>query len=119
MSTKFYEPGVPSLDTRLDTLGKLSDNGITTWVSMAPIIPQLILTDMRCAVSKNQKCWSRTVTLGILRFIGYEESRIMFEERTGKSAHEVMESGQEVREQAKREGAIIWARHKRCMPFLD
>ena len=40
------------LDTRLETLGKLSDNGITTWVSMAPIIPQLILTDMRSLFQK-------------------------------------------------------------------
>jgi len=96
--TKFYEPGVPSLETRLDTLRKLSDNGITTWVSMAPIIPQVILTDMRSLFQKIKNAGVSTVTLGTLRFIGYEESRIMFEERTGKTAREVLVDGQEVRQ---------------------
>jgi DNA repair photolyase len=96
--SKFYEPGVPSLETRLDTLGKLSDNGITTWVSMAPIIPQLILTDMRALFQKIKNAGVSTVTLGVLRFIGYEESRIMFEERTGKTAREVLIDSQNVRQ---------------------
>ena len=61
----------------------------------------------------------RTVTLGILRFIGYEESRIMFEERTGKSAHEVMDEWTGSARKARRDGAMIWAGHKRGMPFLD
>ncbi|MFI5421372.1 MAG: radical SAM protein [Nitrososphaerales archaeon] len=101
VSTKFYEPGVPSLDKRLEALKKLHDRGITTWVSMAPIIPQLILEDMDALFQKIKNAGVDTITLGILRFTGYEESRIMFEERTGKSAHEVMQSGQEVREQLK------------------
>jgi hypothetical protein len=64
---------------------------------MAPIIPQLILTDMQSLFQKIKIARVATVNLGVLRFIGYEESRIMFEERTGKTAREVMIDGQEVR----------------------
>ncbi len=98
VSTKFYEPGVPSLEKRLEALKKLHDHGITTWVSMAPIVPQLMLENMDALFQKIKHARVSTVTLGVLRFIGYEESRIMFEERTGKSAREVLQRGQEVRE---------------------
>jgi DNA repair photolyase len=96
--TKFYEPGVPSLDTRLQTLAKLSNNGITTWVSMAPIIPKIILTDMRVLLQRIKNAGVSTVTMGVLRFIGYEESRIMFEERTGQSARDILTDGRAVRQ---------------------
>ena len=107
VSTKFYEPGVPSLGKRLEALRKLHDLGITTWVSMAPIVPQLILEDMDALFQKIKNAGVDTVTMGILRFIGYEESRIMFEERTGKSARQILEKSEEIRQQLKEKAHAI------------
>jgi DNA repair photolyase len=95
--TKFYEPGVPSLEKRLEALKKLSDNGITTWVSMAPIIPKLILADLDLLFRRIKDAGVSTVTIGLLRFIGYEESKTMFEERSGMNAAEVMRGAAESR----------------------
>jgi len=80
---------VPALEKRIDALAALEDAGIKTWVSMAPVIPQLILTDLDALFSKLRKAKVSTVTVGMLRFTGYEESKIMFESRSGKSAEEV------------------------------
>ncbi|MDA4130062.1 MAG: radical SAM protein [Thaumarchaeota archaeon] len=91
--TKSYEPGVPSLGKRLEAIKKLSESGITTWVSMAPLIPKLILTDLDTLFQRIKASGVSTVTIGVLRFTGYEESRIMFEERTGKISAEVMKDG--------------------------
>lgn len=97
--TKFYEPGVPPLEKRLEALAKLRDAGITTWVSMAPVIPGLIQTDLEGLFDRLKTIGVSTVTVGLLRFIGYEESRIMFESRSNLSANRVMQDGRGVYQQ--------------------
>lgn len=101
VSSKFYEPGVPSIEKRLEALSRLHDCGITTWVSMAPIIPSLILTDLDWLFKKFREAHVSTVTLGLLRFNGYEKSKEMFESRSGKSALEVMENGRSIYQEIK------------------
>jgi len=98
VSDRFYEPLVPTLEARLGALKKLGEAGITTWVSMAPVIPQLILQDMDRLFSQLREARVSAVSIGLLRFIGYEDSRMMFEERTGLKASEVSQGGEEVRE---------------------
>ena len=90
LSRKFYEPGVVSLSARIETLKKLHENGITTWVSMAPIVPQMILDHVGTLLGKLKAAGVSCVTVGMLRFIGYEESRIMFEERAKVRSANVM-----------------------------
>ncbi len=97
--TKFYEPGVPSLEKRLEALAELRDFGITTWVSMAPLIPKLILTDLDSLFRSLKEVEVSSVTVGLLRFVGYEQSKQMFEERSGQSAEKLMEGGSTVRQQ--------------------
>jgi len=96
--TRFYEPGVPSLEKRLEALAELHDFGITTWVSMAPLIPKLILTDLDQLFQRLKEVKISTVTIGVLRFVGYEQSKQMFEERSGHSVEKLMESGSTVRQ---------------------
>jgi len=97
--TKFYEPGVPSLEKRLQALAELRDFGISTWVSLAPLIPKLILTDLDQLFRSLKEAEVSTVTVGLLRFVGYERSKQMFEERSGQSTGSLMQSGSTVREQ--------------------
>ena len=94
---RFYEPLVPSLDARIAALKRLAEASIITWVSMAPVIPQLVLPDMDRMFLRMKESSVSTVTIGLLRFIGYEESRKMFEERSGHKASEVSLGGEEVR----------------------
>jgi len=93
---RFYEPGVPSLEKRIEALSKLHDKGITTWVSMAPIIPKLLLTDLDQLFQRLKNVNVSALTLGLLRFNGYEESKKMFEERSGKTATDMMEDGKSI-----------------------
>ena len=98
VSTKFYEPGVPSVEKRLDALCKLHDKGIQTWVSMAPVVPTLILTDLDRLFQSFHDAGISALTVGLLRFNGYQKSQEMFEKRSGRSAGEVMEGGREIRQ---------------------
>lgn len=102
LSNKFYEPGVVSLSRRIETLRKLHENGVTTWVSMAPIVPQIVLDDVAEVLGKLKAAGVSCVTVGMLRFVGYEESRIMFEERAKVKAACVMLGGEEVHEKVRR-----------------
>jgi DNA repair photolyase len=95
-SEHFYEPGVPSLERRLAALRKLSDAGIKTWVSLAPIIPKLILDDLDWLFYELKRAKISAISLGLLRFIGYEASRVMFEERTGMSSAEALVSSDKI-----------------------
>jgi DNA repair photolyase len=97
--TKFYEPGVPSLEKRLEALTELHDFGITTWVSMAPVVPKLILTDLDQLFQNLKKAEVSSVAIGLLRFTGYEQSKQMFEERSGHDSERLIESGSFVRQQ--------------------
>ncbi len=131
VSTKFYEPGVPSVEKRLEALARLRDRGITTWVSMAPIIPSLVLTDLDWLFQRLKDVHVSAVTLGLLRFNGYESSKQMFERRSGKTAEEVMENGrsvyQEITDMAKSHGldtsgdSLSWspAEEPESTPSLD
>lgn len=102
LSNKFYEPGVVSLSRRIETLRKLHENGITTWVSMAPIVPQIVLDDIGKLLRILKAAGVSCVTVGMLRFVGYEESRIMFEERAKVKAACVMSGEEEVHEKVRR-----------------
>jgi len=75
-----YEPGVPPLQRRIDTLRKLSKVGISTWVSLAPVIPGIVLIDLDELFEELSSAGVSFVSFGVLRFAGYEESRSMFEE---------------------------------------
>ncbi len=82
---RMFEPRVPPLERRLETLKRLSAEGITTWVSLAPIIPNLIMVDLEDLLRKLKEAGVKTIHAGVLRFEGYEASRRMFEERSGAS----------------------------------
>jgi DNA repair photolyase len=99
VSDKFYEPGVPSVEKRVETLQKLSDAGVKTWVSLAPVIPKILLTNFDWLFSELAKARVSGVSLGTLRFIGYEKSKEMFEERTGLKSRNVMADSMQVQAQ--------------------
>ncbi len=103
--TRFYEPGVPSLERRIGALSKLHDCGIKTFVSMAPIIPRLILMDLDLLFARLHEAGLSTISFGLLRFNGYEKSREMFEQRSGQSSEEVMDGGRSVYQEVKRRAA--------------
>ena len=85
----------------IEALAKLHDYGISTFVSMAPIIPTLILNDLDQLFDKLKGAELSTISFGLLRFNGYEKSRQMFEERSGRKALEVMAGGQSVYQEVK------------------
>ena len=88
-----YEPGVVPVERRVECLRKLSSVGIRTWVSMAPIIPRLILTDLEALIGKLREAGVSMVMPGLLRFEWYEESRKMFEGVTGEAWTNFLEDG--------------------------
>ena len=102
LSNRFYEPGVVSLARRIETLRKLHENGVTTWVSMAPIVPQIVLDDIAKVLGRLKAAGVSCITVDMLRFVGYEESRIMFEERAKVKAPCVMLGEKEAHEKVKR-----------------
>lgn len=96
--SSYYEPGVPPLQARITALKKLSDEMISTWMSLAPVIPQLILTDLELLFRKLEEVCVATATISLLRFGGYEESKEMFEYHPGRTASEVSKRSTEIRE---------------------
>jgi DNA repair photolyase len=80
-----FEPGVPPLRRRVTTLRKLADAGIRTWVSLAPVIPGIMMVDLDCLLAELRDARVSWVSFGILRFTGYEESKAMFEAAAGMS----------------------------------
>jgi DNA repair photolyase len=101
VSNHFFEPGVPSIEKRIDALCKLRDAGIKTWVSMAPIVPSVILHELESVFAELKRAKISGISLGMLRFIGYEASRVMFEERTGVTSKEALARGSEVMQKAR------------------
>jgi len=85
-----YEPGVPPLQRRIDTLRKLSKGGISTWVSLAPVIPGIVLIDLDELFEELSSAGVSSVSFGVLRFAGYEESRLMFEETAAMRTSEAL-----------------------------
>ncbi len=96
VSDPFFEPGVPLLDRRLASLRRLHDSGILTWVSLAPIVPQIITSDLDWLFEQLSGSGVSALSPGLLRFVGYEESRVMFEERTGQNASNALIDGPSV-----------------------
>jgi DNA repair photolyase len=96
LSDQFYEPGVPKLHVRLKALEKLKQAKIKTWVSLAPIAPGIGLTNFKWLFAKLREIGISAISLGMLRFNGYEASRIMFEERTGIDSTEALAGGAEI-----------------------
>ncbi len=92
---RFYEPGVSPLERRIDVLQRLSSAGIRTWVSLAPIVPQLILIDLERLIDRLAEAGVSSVSPGILRFQGYDESKAMFERTTGTPSAQLMQGGDE------------------------
>jgi DNA repair photolyase len=88
--TRRFEPGVPPLERRIDTLSKLSAAGITTWVSLAPVIPGIVEVDFDKLFLDLSRAGVSSVSFGILRFLGYEESKDMFEKAARTSFAEAL-----------------------------
>ena len=91
-----FEPGVPPLERRIDTLRKLAEAGIMTWVSLAPVIPGIMMVDLERLFGELRSAGVSAVSFGILKFAGYEESREMFEETARMSAAEALVGREEV-----------------------
>jgi DNA repair photolyase len=89
-----FEPGVSPLPRRIDTLRKLADEGIPTWVSLAPVIPGFMMVNLDELFQELSNADVSSVSFGILKFAGYEESRRMFEAVAGRTTQEVL-AGQE------------------------
>jgi DNA repair photolyase len=85
-----FEPGVPPLQRRIDTLKNLGKAGIRTWVSLAPVIPGLMLVDLDRLFEDLSRAGVSEVSFGMLRFNGYEESKKMFEEAARMSAADAL-----------------------------
>lgn len=91
-----YEPGVPPLRRRIDTLTKLSEAGIRTWVSLAPVIPGIMLVDMDDLFEELGSAGVSSVSFSLLRFEGYEESRQMFEAMAGMRTDEALTGREQI-----------------------
>lgn len=91
-----FEPGVPPLQRRVDTLRKLRMAGIRTWVSLAPVIPGIMKLDLDRLFEDLSEAGVSWVSFGVLRFSGYEESRRMFEEATGLSTERALAGREEL-----------------------
>jgi DNA repair photolyase len=94
--TRQLEPGVPPLQRRIDTLRKLGAAGVQTCVSLAPVIPGLMMVDLDKLFEDLNDAGVRSVSFGILRFTGYEESRKMFEEAAQMGTAEALVGSEEV-----------------------
>ena len=93
-----FEPGVPPLQRRIDTLRKLSKSGILTWVSLAPVIPGIVLVDLEELFEELSSAGVSSVSFGALRFEGYEESRSMFEAAAAMGTSEALEGREQMME---------------------
>jgi DNA repair photolyase len=91
-----FEPGVPPLQRRIDTLRKLAEAGIQTWVSLAPVIPGIMMVDLDKLFEDLSDAGVSSVSFGILRFTGYEESKKMFEEAAQMSTAEALVGREDV-----------------------
>ena len=91
-----YEPGVPPLQRRIDTLRKLSKSGISTWVSLAPVIPGIVLIDLDELFEELSSAGVSSVSFGVLRFAGYEESKLMFEATAAMEMNEALAGREQI-----------------------
>jgi DNA repair photolyase len=91
-----FEPGVPPLERRIATLKKLAEAGIQTWVSLAPVIPGIMMVDLDRLFEDLSGAGVSSVSFGILRFTEYEESKKMFEEAAKMSTAEALVGREDV-----------------------
>jgi DNA repair photolyase len=96
-----FEPGVASIERRIECLRRLRSEGIATWVSLAPIIPHPTLVDLDRLVPELRRAGVSAVFPGLLRFQTYEKSRENFETATGLGVDGVMRDDEETLERAK------------------
>ena len=85
-----FEPGVPPLQRRIGTLRALGRAGIPTWVSLAPVVPGIVMVDLEKLFEDLSAAGVTSLSFGILRFAGYEESRRKFEGMSGVSFAEAL-----------------------------
>jgi len=93
---KKFEPGVPPLRRRIDTLKKLARAGIPTWVSLAPVVPGIMMVDLNGVFDELNRAGVSQVSFSILRFTGYEESKALFEEVADMSTTAALEGKEDV-----------------------
>ena len=91
-----FEPGVPPLERRINTLKKLNEAGIQTYVSLAPVIPGIVMVDLNRLFEDLADAGVKRVSYAVLRFAGYEESRKMFEDSTGMTFEEALDGRDEL-----------------------
>ncbi|HEV2138333.1 MAG TPA: radical SAM protein [Nitrososphaerales archaeon] len=91
-----FEPGVPPLQRRVATLKKLAEAGIQTWVSLAPVVPGIMMIDLDKLFEDLSDAGVSSVSFGILRFTGYEESKRMFEQAAHMSTAEALVGREDV-----------------------
>ncbi len=91
-----FEPGVPPLSRRIETLRRLHDAGLRTRVSLAPVVPGLLMVDLEELFEELKEAGVRSVSYSVLRFAGYEESRRLFEDTARMSATEALVGRDEV-----------------------
>lgn len=85
-----FEPGVPPLERRVDTLRRLGEAGIATWVSLAPVIPGIVMVDFDKLFENLSRAGVSTVSFGILRFTAHEGSRELFEKTAAMSTSDAL-----------------------------
>lgn len=117
-----FEPGVPPLRRRLETLRRLGDAGIRTWVSLAPVVPGIMMVDLDGLFEELSEAGVGAVSCGILGFEGYEESRVMFEAAAGMSTTEALTGRDELADRlsalVRRHGMMAMAERRRPQPGL-
>ena len=106
---KQFEPGVPPLERRIETLKRLGKAGIRTWVSLAPVIPGLMMVDLDNLFEKLSDADVSFVSFGLLRFAGYPESERLFMESARMTLNNAL-GGQEVVVAKLRDlsGIMVW-----------
>jgi len=97
-----YEPGVAPVSRRIETLRRLGSAGIKTWVSLAPLIPEMMGIELPALLSELKSAGVSSVAPGMLRFQGYEKSRELFEEVSGLDSRSLVQGGNRTLEQVNR-----------------
>jgi DNA repair photolyase len=85
-----FEPGVPPLERRIATLRRLHEAGIRTWVSLAPVIPGIMMVELDGLFRDLKQVGVSSISYGVLRFAGYEESKMMFEAAAQMTTEEAL-----------------------------
>ncbi|MDA4121729.1 MAG: radical SAM protein [Thaumarchaeota archaeon] len=93
---RLYEPRVSPLERRIESLRRLGDAGIRTWVSLAPLIPKLMMVELPDLLGRLRRAGVSAVSPGLIRFQGYPESKQMFENSLGISSEGLAEGGDDI-----------------------